>query len=327
MSAGLVNVDTGEWIWPNHLSLAAEFIGSSSLCTKTFESFGMLPKELRLQIWRESFPPSRRYSIDDMGNIGHPLKHHLDHSLPSSLHVRIVNKTLYCSRNTPSQENMSFSMFLANLNCVQINRESREETLRHYRLIWFDEKTRTMDWQIHMTRENQKSALIAFNPRRDIAFLPLKSVWGFCDMRDHRGNSWVYIPPFPAKHPQIIQSIEVLDIGVTSEPYRSYMDLAKENVTKFFIRNILERFTSLVEIRGCSDFVSSVGEPIPNEYHGEAQVLMEEIAKCIDIHKERHPAYKVPKLSLVVERNRYIAFEQVEWNRDGRLELKARIAR
>jgi hypothetical protein len=54
---------------------------------------------------------------------------------------------------------------------------------------------------------------------------------------------------------------------------------------------------------------------------------MEEIAKCIDIHKERHPAYKVPKLSLVVERNRYIAFEQVEWNWDGRLELKARIVR
>jgi hypothetical protein len=94
MSAGLVNVDTGEWIWPNHLSLAAEFIGSPSLCTKTFESFGMLPKELRLQIWRESFPPSRRYSIDDGGNIGHPLKHHLDQSLPSSLHVRILNRTL-----------------------------------------------------------------------------------------------------------------------------------------------------------------------------------------------------------------------------------------
>lgn len=76
----------------------------------SFTVFPDLPTEMRLKIWRSAFPPARHLKLD--------LSHHFSESTVSP-----DNMAMKEDEHEPPVT-------------LLVNRESREETLKHYTVVW-----------------------------------------------------------------------------------------------------------------------------------------------------------------------------------------------
>jgi hypothetical protein len=222
--------------------------------------FSSLPIELRLQIWRETFPAPQSHLIDDRCSPGFLVAKTVRHPIPATLHV---------------------------------DRESREETLRHYTMIWFD-KDRLATPQPSNDRPDQhklgkKSGIVVINPKQDSVFINLTCLWCYVDT-----DSSNWLKALLDHYPETIRAIKTLDLGIPTKD-------SSKIISKRFVPDIIGNFESLKEIRAFADF-PECGHPVTDAELDEAQSAMRRISITYwKMEKEMDPTLETPKLTIILE--------------------------
>ena len=226
-----------------------------------FQLFSRLPIELRIMIWRLSFPPGRKVVLE------------LNPCYSCETFTAFQLQGRAIAEPAPLHDRRTE---LPHPVTLHTNRESRQETLKHYRVLFTNVGRQCPIHADDVAQYHISKEAVSVNPTHDTICL----IHGFCDLLSQRAfaNMDLLLGQAPGLASEI-QSVEVRNIQYNSiSPYSSHRRRWSSPV-------ILEQFSHLKEVTLVDDAI--------RESVRRSQYLL---GYFYEEYKRENPEFVVPEI-------------------------------